>query len=81
MEARTYQQMAQALAEYPDVGYNILYPAMGIAGEAGEVCDKVKKYWRNYGIKTGQSLSDDQKGELQPNDQAFYNSLKDRIRP
>lgn len=64
MEARTYQQMARALAEYPDVGYNILYPAMGIAGEAGEVCDKVKKYWRNHGIKTGQTLSINHKAAL-----------------
>lgn len=43
-----YQERALALAAYPMMGYNMVYPAMGLAGEAGEACDKVKKHWRNF---------------------------------
>lgn len=43
-----YQKEAIRLATYPNVGSNMVYPAMGIAGEAGEACDKVKKFWRNH---------------------------------
>jgi len=60
-----YQEMALERATYPDVGDNILYPAMGLAGEAGEVCDKVKKWWRNEGITSGKQLSDEQRMALQ----------------
>ena len=42
-----YQEEAFALATYPHVKANIVYPAMGMAGEAGELCDKIKKHWRN----------------------------------
>ena len=47
MELNNYQYEAIKTAEYPCVGDNLVYPAMGLAGEAGEVCDKVKKRWRN----------------------------------
>lgn len=42
-----YQIKALETATYPDLGHNIVYPAMGLAGEAGEVLDKIKKHWRN----------------------------------
>lgn len=42
-----YQLKATRTATYPDVGENFVYPAMGVAGEGGECCDKAKKYWRN----------------------------------
>jgi NTP pyrophosphatase (non-canonical NTP hydrolase) len=45
-----YQKLAYTTATYPYVGNNIIYPAMGAAGEAGELLDKVKKHWRNYGV-------------------------------
>ena len=45
-----YQEKALETAEYPNVGSNLVYPAMGLAGEAGEYCDKVKKMWRNKGV-------------------------------
>ena len=52
-----YQKEAVALAKYPDVDKNMVYPALGIAGEAGEVADKIKKFWRNNGITDGAELS------------------------
>lgn len=41
-----YQRSAAATAIYPDT-YKILYPALGLAGEAGEVANKVKKLIRD----------------------------------
>jgi NTP pyrophosphatase (non-canonical NTP hydrolase) len=41
-----YQHKAIATAIY-GAGYSIVYPTLGIAGEAGEVADKVKKILRD----------------------------------
>lgn len=41
-----YQRIALETAIYPDE-YRIVYPALGMAGEAGEVADKVKKVIRD----------------------------------
>lgn len=44
-----YQQSASETAVYPDRGENFIYPTLGLAGEAGEVCEKVKKIIRDRG--------------------------------
>ena len=44
-----YQAKAAKTAIYPQKGDNLYYPAMGLAGEAGEVCDKIKKIMRDHG--------------------------------
>ena len=49
MRFREYQQAARRTAIYPDRGKNIAYPALGLAGEAGEVAEKVKKVIRDNG--------------------------------
>lgn len=46
MTLNEYQQIALETAVYPEE-YNIVYPALGMAGEAGEVADKVKKVIRD----------------------------------
>lgn len=46
MTLNEYQQIALETAVYPKE-YNIVYPALGMAGEAGEVADKVKKVIRD----------------------------------
>ncbi len=49
MELNRYQNEARQTARYPDVGSNPIYPTLGLAGEAGEVADKVKKVLRDNG--------------------------------
>lgn len=43
-----YQNACKKYAVYPKE-YKILYPSLGICGEAGEVADKVKKVVRDKG--------------------------------
>ncbi len=42
-----YQAAARSTAIYPNLGSNYVYPALGLAGESGEVCEKVKKLIRD----------------------------------
>ena len=41
-----YQRWAVTKAIYPEES-RIIYPALGLASEAGEVCDKIKKQIRD----------------------------------
>lgn len=45
MNFNEYQRAASALAIYPE-HHSVVYPAMGLIGEAGEVSEKVKKLLR-----------------------------------
>lgn len=45
-----YQQKALETASYPEMGDSLLYPALKLNGEAGEVAEKVGKLWRNKGL-------------------------------
>lgn len=53
-----YQDEAFQTAIYPNKGNNIVYPALGLIGEAGEVAEKIKKILR------------DKNGEWGPGDRA-----------
>ena len=46
MEFQEYQKLAPKTAIYPNQGSNFIYPAMALAGEAGEVAGKVSKILR-----------------------------------
>lgn len=41
-----YQSQAYSLAKYPRK-HAIVYPALGLAGESGEVAEKIKKWLRD----------------------------------
>jgi NTP pyrophosphatase (non-canonical NTP hydrolase) len=47
MEANKYQEEALKTAIYPNIGSNYIYPTLGLAGEVGEICEKVKKIIRD----------------------------------
>ncbi len=47
MRFSEYQTRSRATAVYPDAGNNIVYPALGLCGEAGETAEKVKKAIRD----------------------------------
>ena len=64
MDFNEYQDKATALATYPDVGSNMVYPALGLAGEAGEVAEKVKKMWRNHSTMDGSDLTAEQRDAI-----------------
>lgn len=49
MDFTEYERLAGATAIYPERGHNFAYPALGLAGEAGEVCEKLKKVIRDKG--------------------------------
>ena len=46
MNALEYQNKAHDFASYGD---NAMYPALGLAEEAGEVCGKIAKFIRKHG--------------------------------
>jgi NTP pyrophosphatase (non-canonical NTP hydrolase) len=49
MRLSDYQERSRATAVYPAAGANLLYPTLGLCGEAGEVAEKVKKMLRDDG--------------------------------
>lgn len=52
MKLRDYQIQSMSTAVYPEE-LKLIYPAMGLAGEIGEVCNKLKKVFRdNHGTIT-----------------------------
>lgn len=53
----SYQKDALQTAIYPKE-FTLTYPALGLAGESGEVLDKVKKLIRDKGYKEGGDVSD-----------------------
>lgn len=57
MNARDYQKKAHDFASYGD---NAMYPALGLAEEAGEVCAKIAKFIRkNMGFQPATVYRDD----------------------
>ena len=57
MRMNIYQALVRNTAIYPRE-HSIIYPALGLAGESGEVCEKIKKYLRG-----DYTLSDEEKIE------------------
>lgn len=49
MTFEDYQKLSRETAFYPNAGKNYIYPTLGLAGEAGEVSEKIKKVIRDKG--------------------------------
>lgn len=49
MNFEEYQKKSRVTAKYPDAGNNFIYPTLGLAGESGEVAEKIKKVLRDKG--------------------------------
>lgn len=47
MNFEEYQKKSKETAIYPNVGNNFVYPTLGLAGESGEIAEKVKKIIRD----------------------------------
>jgi len=47
MNFNEYQKKSWKTAIYPNKGNNFIYPALGLAGESGEICEKIKKIIRD----------------------------------
>ena len=59
-----YQKLSRKTAIYPDLDKNFIYPVIGLAGEAGEVSEKVKKIIRDHGGVPNDGHKEEIKKEL-----------------
>jgi NTP pyrophosphatase (non-canonical NTP hydrolase) len=59
-----YQRQASETALYPKRLQNLEYPTLGLAGEAGEVANIVKKIQRDFGGKLTEEIRLKLKDEL-----------------
>ena len=55
MDFKEYQKLSRRTALYPQKDESVLYPALGLAGEAGEIVEKIKHIWRDKGMKIEES--------------------------
>ena len=60
MNFKEYQEKSQQTAIYPNLGNNFIYPSLGLAGETGEVMEKIKKLIRDQDGK----INDEFKKEI-----------------
>lgn len=47
MTFEDYQKKSRTTALYPSIGHPVVYPALGLGDEAGEVLGKIKKLFRD----------------------------------
>ncbi len=64
MNFEEYQSAALKTAHYPRRLDNLEYPTLGLAGEAGEVANIVKKIQRDHGGVTTDEIREKLKDEL-----------------
>jgi len=64
MTFEEYQKESRKTAIYPNKDNNFVYPVLGLAGEVGEVAEKVKKVFRDDGGVISDERKVALKGEL-----------------
>lgn len=64
MNFNDYQTKSRVTAKYPAIGHAVIYPALGLVNEAGEVAGKIKKIFRDKGGVVGEAEREALKAEL-----------------
>lgn len=64
MNFNDYQTETRTTAVYPSLGNNIIFPTLGLLGEAGEFADKIKKLIRDKDTSKPDTISKTDKREL-----------------
>lgn len=64
MDFTTYQTKSRRTAGYPAIGHPVIYPALGLVNEAGEVAGKIKKVFRDKGGEINNETRQALKAEL-----------------
>lgn len=64
MDFSEYQRLSRRTAAYPAIGHAVIYPALGLTNEAGEVAGKIKKIFRDKGGEIGPAERDALEAEL-----------------
>ncbi len=64
MNFNDYQTKSRHTAKYPAIGHPIVYPALGLVNEAGEVAGKIKKIFRDKGGEISAEIRDALQAEL-----------------
>ncbi len=64
MELNDYQIKSRETALYANVGKNFVYPTLGLAGETGEVVEKIKKLIRNDLVTDATHIGEEKREEI-----------------
>ena len=64
MNFNDYQTISRRTALYPKKGHDFTYPTLGLAGETGEVAEKVKKILRDKNGVVDSATKEELKKEL-----------------
>ncbi|HXF86380.1 MAG TPA: nucleoside triphosphate pyrophosphohydrolase family protein [Anaerolineales bacterium] len=64
MNFHDYQTKSRKTASYPAIGHPVIYPALGLVNEAGEVAGKIKKVFRDQNGHIGEEVRAALKAEL-----------------
>jgi NTP pyrophosphatase (non-canonical NTP hydrolase) len=64
MDFNDYQNKSRKTAKYPTIGHRVIYPALGLVNEAGEVAGKIKKVFRDKDGQISEETRQALKAEL-----------------
>jgi len=64
MNFNDYQNKSRKTAKYPAIGHPVIYPALGLVNETGEVAGKIKKVFRDKGGEISEETRSALKAEL-----------------